>query len=164
MIAMAVNESKLASLIMDGLVWRAEFSRSGIAAAGIILLGFTTGANRVAFPSRSYRSDGQSMTVELFQTAQSSGAAVRHLNRRVGITAPPPFQIKADVTATPGTPITAAKFIAAASGGSAQAGIFGDANLLILEANTPYVLRLTNSGSGAAELAAAFDFYELVGL
>lgn len=157
------TQDAIRGFISAGQVWRAEHSATDVAAAGVSYLGFVTSNVELEALSRSYSSTGNSLTVELFEATFTGGANVRTLNRRMGVAGAPPVQFKTGITPAALTTVkTGLTILAAASTGSAQAGQTSDSSLLILKANTSYVIRLTNSGSGAATVGATIDYRESV--
>lgn len=146
-------------ILASGLVFSSEAAVSGIAAAGATHIGIMPGANELVILSRSYGSTESAMTIELFEASFSGGTPARTFNRRLSSTEPNPATVMAGVT--PGalsSAITGVTLRAQTSGGSAQLQVSGDEKRLYLKAATSYVVRLTNNGTGAATVSAAFDY------
>lgn len=158
-----VTQDVLRSYIQSGQVWRAEHSALALAAAEVTYLAFVTSNVEMEILTRGYSSTGNAMTVELFEATFTGGTNVRTLNRRLSTAGTTPVQMKTAVT--PGaltTVISGLRVLAATSTGSAQVGVSADAGLLILKRNTSYVVRITNSGSGASDIGAAIDYRESI--
>lgn len=146
-------------LAASGLIFRAELSYAGIAAAGVAYTGIQTGADEVAILQRAYSSSEAILTVELFEASFTVGSDPRLLNRRLANTATPPATVKQGVT--PGsltTPITGATYRASTGTGQASVSIPGDDSRLYLKANTSYVVRYTNGGTNPATISNGFDY------
>lgn len=150
-------------LAAQGLIFRAEVSYSGIAAAGFAYTGVTVGADEVVILQRAYSSSDTALTVELFEANYTAGSAARTLNRRFSNTDPLPATIMQGVTpGTLGDPITAVTLRAATGTGTAALQITGDDSHLYLKPNTSYVVRYTNGGGQAATISNAFDFRKVL--
>jgi len=146
-------------VIAAGLIFRAEMSFAGIAAAGLAYTGITTGADGLAILQRSYSSSESILTVELFEATFSAGTDPRLLNRQLAITAPPPATIKQGVTpGALGAALTGNTYRASVGTGQASVSIPGDDSRIYLKPNTSYVVRYTNGGATAATISNAFDF------
>lgn len=146
-------------IIASGLVFSSDAGFTGITAGSFAYIGITTGALEVLILRRSYNSSESSLVVELFKATFTGGTAARTFNRRLNSAEPQPCTMLKDVTpGTLGTAITGAKLRAAQSGGSSQLEVDGDERRIYLEANTSYVIRFTNTGSGAADIGASLDY------
>jgi hypothetical protein len=155
------TQDVLRSFIELGQVWRAEHSAMAVAAAGVSYLGFVTSNVEMEALARNYGSSGNILLVELFEATFTGGTNVRTLNRKFSVSTPPPIQFKTGIT--PGaltTALTSTRVLATTSTGSAQVGVFPDSSLVLLKANTSYVLRMTNASAGVADLGASIDYRE----
>lgn len=141
-----------------GLVTRFEIGAS-VAAAGFYYVGLTTPVGpQVRVMSRQYSSSESSLTVELFEATWSAGSAVRTLNRNLAVTPTPPLTLLGNVTpGALGSVITGVTIRAATGTGTSAIQISGDESLLLLKANTNYVIRFTNSGGQIATVSAGLD-------
>lgn len=150
-------------LIAQGLVFRAEISYAGIAAAGFAYTGITTGSDELVILQRSYSSTEGVLTVELFEATWSGGADPRLLNRRMSNTSAAPATIKTGVTpGTLGEAETGNTYRASTGTGQTSVTVPGEDNKLYLKANTPYVVRYTNGGANAATIGNALDFRKVL--
>lgn len=147
--------------ISSGFVYSAEYSQAGVAAAGQVLIGFTTSSRPMVALDRGYSSTESSVTVELYEVTFTGGTNVRMYNRNQVIGGASPILFKSGVTATLGTPITSRTFLAGSSTGSASVGISSEASTVILKPLTSYVLRMANNSASAATLSAGFTYREL---
>lgn len=151
------------TLARDGLIWRAEHSALAVPAGASTYLGFVTGDNELEALSRSYSSTGNALVVELFEASFTGGTPAHTINRRLSHAGPPPVQLLTGITpGALGDAITAVRILAPTSTGSAQAGVSADDSLLLLKAQTSYVLRISNTGASAADLGAAIDYRESI--
>jgi len=146
-------------LIAAGLIFRAEMSFAGIAAAGVAYTGIATGADELVILQRGYSSSEAILTVELFEATFTVGTIPRLLNRRLANTATPPATVKQDVTpGALGTAITGNTYRASTGTGQASVSIPGDDSRIYLKANTSYVVRYINGGTNAATISNGFDY------
>jgi len=146
-------------LIASGLIFKAEISYTGIAAAGVAYSGITTGPDELVILQRSYSSSEASVQVELFEASFSSGTDPRVFNRRFAGSQVSPATIKQGVTpGTLGSPLTGAIYRASTGTGQASVSVSGDDSRLYLKPSTSYVVRYTNTGTNAATISNAFDF------
>ena len=146
-------------LIAQGLIFRAEMSFAGIAAADFAYSGITTGADELVILQRAYSSSEAALTVELFEATFTGGTDPRLLNRRLSNTSAKPATIKQGVTpGALGNAITGATYRAVVGTGQASVAVPGDASRIYLKANTSYVVRHTNNGANAATINNGFDF------
>lgn len=152
-------------MISQGYVFRAEYSTTGLAAAGTFHVGLLAGNDEVVIGTRSYSSSEAILTIELFEATYSAGTDPRIFNRRLNSQHIVPATVKVGVTpGTLGTPITAITLRAPGTTGSSSLQLTADDNLLYLKPNTSYVVRLTNGGAAAANIGSAFDFRRAVGI
>lgn len=150
-------------LAAAGLIFRAEISYAGIAAAGFAYSGITTGPDELVILQRAYSSSEATLTVELFEATFSAGTDPRLLNRRLSSTQAVPATIKQGVTpGTLTTPVTGATYRASTGTGQASVSIPGDDSRIYLKANTSYVVRYTNGGANAATISNGFDFRKVL--
>lgn len=146
-------------VVAQGLVFRAEVGFTGVAAGAFAYVGVTTGADEVVILQRAYSSSESKLTVELFEATFTPGTPARILNRRFSNVQTGPATISQGVTpGTLTTVITGVTLRASTSTGSAALAVAGDDSRLYLKANTSYVVRYKNEGSGAADIANGFDY------
>lgn len=146
-------------LIASGLIFKAEIGYSGIAAAGVVYSGITTGPEELVILQRSYSSSEASLQVDLFEASFSGGSDPRVFNRRFIGSQVPPATIKQGVTpGTLGTVLTGATYRASTGTGQASVNVPGEDNRLYLKPATSYVVRYTNTGTNSATISNAFDF------
>lgn len=146
-------------LIAQGMIFRAEISYAGIAAAGVAYTGITTGPEEVAILQRTYSSSESTLTVELFEASYTGGADPRLLNRRLSNASAPPATIKTGVTpGALGSVVTGNTYRASTGTGQTSVTVPGDDNHIYLKANTSYVVRYTNGGANAATIGNTLDF------
>lgn len=150
-------------VIAQGLVFRSEVGYTGIAADGFAYTGITTGSQEVVILQRNYGSNQSSLAVELFEAGYSGGTPARTFNRRLSSSEPAPGTVMQGVTpGALGNAITGAKLRAGTSTGSASLEVDGDDSRIYLKANTSYVVRYTNTGSGNAEIGNSFDYRKVL--
>lgn len=146
-------------VIAAGLIFRAELSYAGVAAAGVAYSGITTGADEVAILQRAYSSSESTLTVELFEATFTVGTDPRLLNRRLSNTATPPATVKQGVTPDAlGAVITGNTYRASTGTGQTSVSVPGDDSKIYLKANTSYVVRYTNGGTNPATIGNGFDY------
>lgn len=142
-----------------GLVFRSEIaSVIAVAATGTYHVGLTTGPLQVRILGRSYSSSESPLTIELFEATWSAGTPVRTLNSNLTVGGVSPAPMFGGIT--PGsltTPITALALRAPTAGGTAQVSVTADSSVLVLKANTSYVLRFTNGGGVNANIGASIN-------
>lgn len=160
--AQLVTKSNEEQHIGNGIVYSAEYRQVGVAAAGQMLIGFTTTARPMVALDRGYSSTESSLTVELYEVTFTGGTNVTMYNRNQVIGGVSPILFKSGVTATLVTPITSRTFIASSSTGSATVAISTDASVIILKPSTSYVVRIVNNGATAATMGAGFTYRELL--
>lgn len=147
--------------LKEGRLFSVMHTTTSIAAAGTYLFGATTGARPVVYHDRSYVSDLASFNVELFKIPYTGGTPVLGGNRNFSIGGTGNVTHAAAPTATPaGTPVAAVRVLAASSTGNAQAQI-PENEKYVLEPNTQYVLRLTNTASGAGTITFRWTYQDL---
>lgn len=146
-------------LIAAGQVYRAEIGYAGVASSAVVHTGLTTGADELVILQRGYSSSESSLLVELFEATFSAGTDARVLNRRLASAQASPIPIKQGVTpGALGAAITGVTLRAGVTTGSASLSVPGDDSRLYLKPNTSYVVRYTNQGATAANIANSFDF------
>lgn len=146
-------------VVAQGLVFRAEVSFSGVAAADAAFTGITTGADEVVILQRAYGSSENTLTIELFEASFTAGTDARVLNRRFTSAELVPGTIKQGVTpGTLGNAISGVTLRSGSTTGSSSLQISGDESRLYLKPNTSYVVRYTNGGSNPATIGNSFDF------
>ena len=148
-----------------GLVHRYEIGFTGIASAASAYVGLVTGVEEVVVLGRAYGSDQAVLSVALYEASFTGGADARHLNRRLSSNKPQPVtSMKQGVTpGALGPIITAATLRATRTTGAASLQIQSDESKLYLKPETSYVVALTNSGSGSAEIGFSVDLRQVVG-
>lgn len=150
-------------LIAQGLIFRAELSYAGVAAAGVAYTGIATGADEVVILQRSYSSSESTLTVELFEATFTPGGDPRLLNRRLAIASAAPATVKTGVTpGALGAVVTGNTYRASTGTGQTSVTVPGEDNKIYLKANTQYVVRYTNGGSNAATIGNALDFRKVL--
>jgi hypothetical protein len=158
-----VTQDVIRSYITSGQVWRIEHSALAVAAAGVSYIGFVTSGLKLEALGRSYASTGNALVVELFEATFTGGTNIRTLNRDLAVTTAPPVQMKTGITpGALGDVITGIRVVAATSTGSAQVGVNNDGSLLLLKPNTSYIIRMTNTGTGAADIGTSIDYRESI--
>lgn len=143
----------------QGLIFRAEISYAGVAAAGVAYTGITTGTDEIVILQRSYSSTEGVLTVELFEASFTGGSDPRLLNRRLANESVAPAAIKTGVTpGTLGAVKTGNTYRASTGTGQTSVTVPGEDNKIFLKANASYVVRYTNGGANAATIGNALDF------
>lgn len=144
--------------VSRGLVWRVDIFGSSIAAGGEYLVGLTTGAAELMVFNRRYSAAVSGFTVALYELSWTGGSDPQINNRRLSVTRDKPFTIKTGVTATvAGSPKFSARVRGGTSAGNAQIGFTDPGDVVILKANTSYVVQILNTSAGAGDIDAYFD-------
>lgn len=146
--------------LKEGRLYAINHTSPSISAAGNYLVGLTTGARPVVYHDRSYISDVASFNVELFKNTYTGGTPIATGNRNFAIGGSGPVTHVAAPTATPTVLVASVRVLAGTSSGNAQAQI-PENEKYILEPNTQYVLRLTNTASGAAVITFRWTYQDL---
>lgn len=151
----------LYDVLKEGRLFSIAHTTTSIAAAGTYLFGATTGSRPVVYHDRTYVSDVGSFLVELFKVSYTGGTPVTSGNRNFVIGGSGPVSHSAAPTATiAGSPVATVRVLAASATGNAQAQV-PESEKYILEPNTQYVLRLTNTGSGAGTITFRWTYQDL---
>lgn len=146
--------------LKEGRLYSINHTSPSIAAAGNYLVGLTTGSRPVVYHDRTYISDVASFLVELFRVDYTGGTPIAVSNRNFVIGGSGPVTHVAAPTATPANLVASVRALAGTSTGNAQAQI-PENEKYILDANTQYVLRLTNTASGAAVITFRWTYQDL---
>lgn len=157
--SLSVNDV-LYEALKEGRLYSINHTSPSIAAAGNYLVGLTTGTRPVVYHDRSYLANVSEFTVELFRVAYTGGTPITVGNRNFVIGGSGPVSHVAAPTATPANLVASVRVLAGTSTGNAQAQI-PENEKYILDANTQYVLRLTNTAAGAAIINFRWTYQDL---
>lgn len=139
-----------------GRIWRVSHGWTMDVAAPFHF-GFTVGESDLIALSREYFTMSTGLKVELFQATWSGGAPAKTINRRLEFKdQAPPIQWYQGVT--PGALGEAITGFEVQSSGPNRVGKDGDKEPFIHTAKASYVLRVTNTGSGAQPFTFAADY------
>lgn len=147
--------------LKEGRLYSVMFTTPTVAGGGNYLFGATTGSRPVVYHDRAYTSDASQFLVELFKINYTGGTPVASGNRNFVIGGSGPVTHASAPTATVvGTPVASVRVLAPTSGGAAQVQV-AENEKYILEPNSQYVLRLTNTSGAGGTITFRWTYQDL---
>lgn len=147
--ATLVSASTTEQDLLGGLLWTVGYTSASIAGGGgTEQLGILIGDKDVIYQTRTYGGTVTQLKVALFQDTWSGGTPVAGINRNLKIALPGPATYASGVTGTP-TTLRTSLTLYSSGVGSSSVGVIPEGEWYMLQANTRYILVLTNEGAPA---------------
>lgn len=154
-----VSASTTEEDLLAARLWTVGYDTASMAATtGEELVGILIGPKDVIYQTRTYGGTCTDVRIGLYENIWSGGTPISNANRNLNVTLAGPATYASGVTGTPTTLRTSVRLFGSSGAGSANLGNVPEGEWYILKANTRYILRIQNLGSGAGILTLRYTY------